>query len=320
MRSPTVSVVVPAYNAEPYLDAVLASVAAQSRPADEVIVVDDASSDATADVARRWSTMLPLELIEREENRGLGAARRLAIQHSSGELIAPLDADDYWVPDHLAVLVAEWERVGGMIAPDQLSWVPGQRLTTSSWGERAIPPPEQQAHAIIAGNFGSYASLFSRADYERAGGFRELRRSEDWDLWIRMVLAGTRVTLAPTPTLVYRIRPDSLSAADGCIDADVAILEELVGTLQGEEREIANRSLLWHRARRELIAGFDDVAAGRISTARRRWLRAITLNLRPTSRKPGRVALRAAACAVAPRRALRQRQAQLEDLDHLTAL
>ena len=319
---PTVSVIVPAYNAAPFLDAALASLAAQSRPADEVVVVNDASTDDTARVAKRWATLLPLVLVERPVNRGLGAARELGIENASGELIALLDADDYLMPDHLAVMVATWRRHGGVVAADDYRWLPGRRLNSAPWASRVIPPPEEQRRRILAANFGAYCSLFSRADYEAAGGFRPLRKSEDWDLWIRMVRNGVRLTPAPTVTLMYRKRPDSLSGNDGCAPADMAILEGLLDEVGEDERPIVRKALRRYRARQEFAAAFDDVAAGRVGQARRRWLRAALLDRGVRSMglgTQGSVALRSLPCLLAPRRALAVRAARQADARLVTA-
>ncbi|HVE45832.1 MAG TPA: glycosyltransferase family 2 protein [Acidimicrobiales bacterium] len=313
----TISVIVPAYNAAEFLDATLASVVAQSRAPDEVVVLDDASTDDTAVVAKRWADLLPLVLVERRQNEGLGAARQLAIEHSSGSLIALLDSDDYWLPDHLAVLQAAWERAGGVVTADKIDWVPGRRLSRTSWAESvAIPAPELQAQAIISGNFGLYCSLFSRADYEAAGGFRPLRKSEDWDLWIRMVRSGSPLRVAPTPTVIYRKRPDSLSANNGCIGAEIAILEGLCQEVGPDEQPIVHRALRLYRARHEYLAAFADVADGSVSRARWRWLRAAARDRR-VGRGPGgypSVALRAVACSVAPRRALAIQRSRQSDV------
>lgn len=316
----TISVIVPAYNAEPFLDAALASIAAQSRPADEVIVVDDASTDRTAEVADRWSAQLPLVVVRLPGNTGLGAARRIGIEHAGGSLLALLDADDYWMPDHLSVMLDAWGRRGGVIAADSISWVAGKRLGRARWTESmAIPPPQQQARRILAGNFGSYCSLFSRRDYEAVGGFRPLPKSEDWDLWIRMVRSGATISPAPTPTLIYRKRADSLSADDGCVSADIAILEGLVDLVDGDERSVVRRALRRARARQEFVVAFDDVAAGSVARARLRWLKAALRDpsLRGDHGGPGNV-LRSLACALLPRSALSHRRSRTHDLEHLT--
>jgi glycosyltransferase involved in cell wall biosynthesis len=316
-----ISVIVPAYNAGEHLTAALASLAGQARPPDEVVVVDDGSTDDTAVVAKRWAELLPLVLVQNESNLGLGATRRVGIERASGELIALLDADDYALPDHLDVLLETWRGHGGVAVADAYRWVPGQRLGHHGWVARAIPPPADQARAILFGNFSCYATLFSRAAYDRAGGFRPLRRCEDWELWIRMIRSGSVLTAAPTPTLIYRRRPDSLSAGDGCVAGNIAVLEGVVEEVRGPEREWAATALRRHRARARFVAAFDDVAAGRLGRARLQWLRAAVEDRGLRSIDPGlrgSVALRALACMAAPGRAMTRRHRRLVDPDVLT--
>jgi glycosyltransferase involved in cell wall biosynthesis len=110
---PRFSVVVPLYNKAPHVAAALASVAAQSRPAHEVIVVDDGSTDGSREIVDRLG--LPgLRLFERGvPGPGGYAARNLGIEKATGDWIAFLDADDLWAPDHLAELAAAIARRPG---------------------------------------------------------------------------------------------------------------------------------------------------------------------------------------------------------------
>lgn len=111
----TVGVIIPAYNAESVISQALASVAAQERPADMVVVVDDGSQDQTSRLVKDWANRLPLKLIRLDENRGSGLARSAGLAEMDTELVAMLDADDYWLPDHLQVMTETHEEHGGLI-------------------------------------------------------------------------------------------------------------------------------------------------------------------------------------------------------------
>jgi hypothetical protein len=318
-----ISVIVPAYQAAPYLDAALASLAGQMRPADEVVVVDDASTDTTSAIALRWASVLPIVLVRNPTNLGLGATRKVGIERAAGELIALLDADDVLLPDHLAVLLEQWERHGGLVVAEGYRWVPERRLGGEPFTGRHVPPPEKQAERILTAHFGSYCSLFSREDYERAGGFREHRKSEDWEFFVRMIRTGTTMTVAPTPTLIYRRRPDSLSAGDGCVDANIELLSELLQQpLTPREQAQVQRTLRRFRARRLLLDGYHELAAGRAGAARQCWVRAAVLDRALRSGIPGMRAsttVRALASLVLPRSALGLRRRRLVDPKVLTA-
>ena len=94
----SVSVIIPAYNAEPYIVRCIRSVLMQSFPVHEIIVVDDGSADLTARLAEHYGS--PVRVI-RQENAGVSAARNTGIHAASGNWIAFLDADDQWLPDRL---------------------------------------------------------------------------------------------------------------------------------------------------------------------------------------------------------------------------
>jgi hypothetical protein len=99
----SVSVIVPAYNATRTLAATLASIAAQTEPPLEVIVVDDASTDGTVEMAETFATRLPnLQVVRQVKNGGVSRARNAGLAASHGDLLAFLDADDLWHPTYLA--------------------------------------------------------------------------------------------------------------------------------------------------------------------------------------------------------------------------
>ena len=114
--SPRVTVVIPAYNVGRFIDETLASVAAQTHPAHEVVVVDDGSSDDTNLRIRAWGGQCgasPLILLD-GPNRGLSASRNRAMMAGSGELFAFLDGDDCFLPWHLERLISAFEAIPGL--------------------------------------------------------------------------------------------------------------------------------------------------------------------------------------------------------------
>ena len=203
-----VAVIIPAFNSSAYLDQALASVAGQTVSPSIVVVVDDCSSDDTSERARRWHGRLPLEVIRLERNVGPGGARHRAIQAASTELLAMLDSDDLFLPDHLETMTATYRDCPGLVSAQELAWYPGQELMSAAKPQR-IPHASYQLGALLRHNFVNFG-FFSRDLYELAGGFRE-QHCEDWDLWIRMVRAGAKVVMASHVTAVHRVRPGSSS-------------------------------------------------------------------------------------------------------------
>lgn len=104
---PRVSVIIPAFNAEEHLEQALRSVQGQTYDDWEIVLCDDCSTDGTAERARAFGDRLTL--VRTEGNSGPAAARNVAIRHSRGQLLALLDADDYWLPTYLARQVSLYD-------------------------------------------------------------------------------------------------------------------------------------------------------------------------------------------------------------------
>jgi hypothetical protein len=204
-----VAVIIPTFNSGAYLAQALASVAGQTVPPSTVVVADDCSSDDTVERARRWQGSLPLHLVRLERNQGPGIARHRAIQATSAPLLAMLDSDDLFLPDHLETMIAAHNASPGLISARELHWQPGRGLTEAP-GPRGGPGRSHQLTALIRRNFVNFG-FFSRSLYDRADGFHDLQQCEDWDLWIRMVRGGARLTMTSHPTAIHRVRPGSLS-------------------------------------------------------------------------------------------------------------
>lgn len=98
-----ISVVIPLYNKAPHIKKTLESVLSQSSPANEIIVVDDGSTDGGAEVVKLLAENYPIKLIQ-QKNLGVSAARNTGVTYASSEFVAFLDADDWWLPNHLSVL------------------------------------------------------------------------------------------------------------------------------------------------------------------------------------------------------------------------
>ena len=247
-ESADVAVIIPAYNAAAFHDQALASLAAQTRPPAAVVVADDCSTDGTVERALRWQSLLPLQVVRLERNVGPGQARHRAILATTTPLLAIFDADDVLLPHHLEALWAAYERAPGLTTAQEWDWIPERGIDVAR--RRALPrhiptdPTEQLLWVLRANHITN--PLFSRALYDQVGGFREeFFWGEDWDLWIRMVRAGARVTGTTHPTLLRRIRCDSMTA-DNARNAQlaVAVLARAVAESQSPaEREAAEQTL-----------------------------------------------------------------------------
>ena len=305
--TPDVAVIIPAHRSADVLDTTLASVAGQTVGPDVVVVVDDASGDETPDVARSWADRLPVTVTTLERNLGPAGARRVGIASTSARRLALLDADDVWLPDHLEVLLAAHDEHGGVVTARPLRWLPGEGIGLEHAGSGPPPPANEQRAAILRRNFVFIGSVFDRALYDAAGGFRDqFHGTEDWDLWIRMIRHGATVHRADHPTVLYRLSAGSVSADERMVDEERKVIE----TAMDEVTDATDRSAL-RTARRQLAAkaamyrAYDRARNGAAWRARVEAARGL--------RGPGRVPLRCAALLLAPGPAVRARDRRVHE-------
>lgn len=182
----SISVVLPTYNRAHLLPRALASVAAQTHPVDEVIVVDDASTDGTREVVVR-STTSNVRYLRHDRNRGGAAARNTGIRAASGDWIAFLDSDDAWLPTKLAVqmrTLAERPEARACTSADVVlrpGRDPERRFTGYS--------DDDLARSLLHTYVGVTSSfVVARSALEQVGGFDpSLASCQDWDLLLRLV-------------------------------------------------------------------------------------------------------------------------------------
>ena len=194
----TISAVIPLYNGASYIEECLNSVFNQTLPPHEVIVVDDGSTDDGPAIVERFALTRPITLL-RKPNGGQSSARNYGIAHSTGQLIALLDQDDAWYPNHLTELSKPFRRP----RYPALGWVYSNLDEVDERGKmvsrdclqkaaHVIHPKRDLTHCLKADMFIlPSATVMSRAAFDAVGGFDErLVGFEDDDLFLRMFRAG----------------------------------------------------------------------------------------------------------------------------------
>ncbi len=213
---PTVSVVMPAYNAEAYLARAVESVLRQTFGDLELLIVDDGSSDGTIAAARESAHRDCRVRVLAQRNAGPGPARNTAFQAARGRFFAFLDSDDEWdeafLEEHVAVLLAR---------PDVDVVVGNARNRGGSRDGQPCRPLRRDGLPItlveILGDDTSLfiMSVFRREAVEAIGGFDPaIFTNEEYEMWIRAALAGFTFVRHTKPLGWYACRADSLSASD----------------------------------------------------------------------------------------------------------
>jgi glycosyltransferase involved in cell wall biosynthesis len=223
VAAPTLSVVVPAHDAAGFIAETLESIAAQTRPPDRIVVVDDGSRDGTAGRVRAWAAScvaIPVLLIE-QENRGVSAARNAGIRAAGTDLVALVDADDLILPDHLRTVTdvfgshpevvlafADACQFEGAFAAAAGGAGDGGKVVKPSLlaGAPLLDRPAEAAgpggvEIVLGSPFGSLladnhiptSAVVLRRDAALAAGLFDeaMPVAEDWDLWLRMALLGS---------------------------------------------------------------------------------------------------------------------------------
>jgi len=201
------SIVIPLYNKEAYIRRALNSVLAQSFEDWECIVVDDGSTDRSPDIVAEINDQR-IRLV-RQVNSGPSAARNRGAREAQGEWIALLDADDYWLGDHLQTLAGLIERYPqcGVVGSNYwYEYLDGSRRLakrhSGSEGasiERYLEFNAERKVALV----NSSSTAVHKDYWMRVGGFREeYRLSEDADFWCRLCL-HTDFAIGHLPTSVY---------------------------------------------------------------------------------------------------------------------
>jgi glycosyltransferase involved in cell wall biosynthesis len=210
--NPLVSVVIPVFNGERFLREAVQSVLDQEYSDVEIIIVDDGSTDGTANVARSLpETVRYLH----QRNQGPAAARNRGIEHARGSLIAFADADDLWPADKLAL------QLPYLISDPKTDIVLGRiqqvRLSETDTGHTRA---EEFAEPAFSVNLGS--AIIRKSVFERVGLFDEtMRYSEDVDWFLRAREAGAAIVTIDAVTLLYRQHEQNMTRGKSTSELNV---------------------------------------------------------------------------------------------------
>ncbi len=208
-RPPHVSIIMPAWNAASTIAESIESVQQQSCGNWELLIVDDASSDATPEIAASAAQRdARIRLLAQPTNAGPGRARNLALREATGRFVAFLDADDLWLTGKLERQIQEMQRRGaGILASGYRRMSANGHLMG-----RTISPPQRitMRHVRFSNPIGTLTAV---VDLDRTGPFRMPNcYYDDFALWVMLLQRGIQAVGIPDDLARYRLNPNGLSA------------------------------------------------------------------------------------------------------------
>lgn len=259
MSTAAVSVVIPCYNRERYVRDAIQSSLDQGSSVDEIVVVDDGSTDRTVEAARSFGT--PVEVVE-QENRGASAARNTGMRHATGELLVFLDSDDWLGPGTVEVHLRAVERFpdAGVYCADFGNADDQKEVTVvpSDWPEEPATPLD-----LLLLNPLPFPAclLYRRSAVEAVGGFDEnLPSHNDCDLLIRAVLHGAKMVRSGGGYGCYRRADNSITRNRlGLHRSGLVLIEKLQREYGAKYDEL--EELLIERTRRHRKRYWDHILA-----------------------------------------------------------
>jgi glycosyltransferase involved in cell wall biosynthesis len=205
VSKPFISIAIPCFNSARWLGQAIESALAQTWPEKEVIVVDDGSTDGSAEVARRFNDRIQLIITE---NRGGNRARNRALEAARGEWVQYLDADDFLEPEKIAQQFAESDQGRDADVLYSPVWVEEPKSATRELTkiDTSLDLSSQWVGWQMPQTGGA---LWRKSALQAIGGWKEDQPCcQEHELYLRALQAGLRFRFTPTPHAVYRIWSD----------------------------------------------------------------------------------------------------------------
>ena len=269
----TITAVMPVYNGAHQIRRALDSILRQTRPVDEVLVVDDGSTDETPEIVLGYGGIVRLV---RQKNAGAAAARNRAVREASSEWIAFLDHDDEWLPQKIELQVAALEaHPEARLCYCSRYWV--QNVEGAKNLVQLPLPHDIVQRARLGTPFPPSVVLLHKAEMLALGGFVEYLRTscEDWEMFARFVSTYPVVDIADPAVNYYESEgSSSLKNARQMMEHSLSIVEPaLLCGLKGLDRILWRRrirSIIYHQAAKT-AARFGEDAMRYLLQSYREW-------------------------------------------------
>lgn len=208
----TVSAIIPVYNGKDVICSAIDSIISQTRPADEIIIIDDGSTDSTEAVVARYGDAVRYI---RQDNAGPAAARNHGIRCANSDLVAFLDSDDVWLPDKLQ------KQVSALLHDDTIGLVASGYVFCSKDMQNKRPHVVEKLDKrliscsdLLGENYiGTSTVVVRRECFHKVGFFDEsMHFGEDWNMWLR-IARHYHVAYVALPLCNYREHESSISSS-----------------------------------------------------------------------------------------------------------
>lgn len=209
--NPLVSVIVPCYNHEQYVEQCIRSIKGQTYANIELIVIDDGSSDNSSNVIAGLKSEYDF-IFESKANEGLTKTLNYAInKYASGKYISLLASDDYWVPEKIALQVHFMEANTGhgmCCAPAHLIDLDNNSI--GMIGNNMKPADLELPSLLMENKIPALTALYRMDVFHEFGGYDETLYFEDWDLWLK-IAEKYKIGFLSVPLGYYRMHPGNMS-------------------------------------------------------------------------------------------------------------
>jgi glycosyltransferase involved in cell wall biosynthesis len=264
---PDISILMPNYNGQRFLDAAIRSTVAQTLTSWELIVLDDGSTDQSKSIVRKWMQKDARIRLEELEHGGIVKALNRGIELARADVIARMDSDDLMLPERL---MFQWSYLKNH--PEELVGTQALLCDPRMRTLGLLNPPEDHAsifHSCLSGMASSLMHptlMASKSIFEQLGGYREdYRHIEDLDLYLRAANAGfTLHNLTKVPLLRYRMHARSISNSKNQLQMELKkkLLEEFEdqGTLQPDWQGLRKAECMLPKTRGEFFLRWSYIA------------------------------------------------------------
>lgn len=247
---PGVSVILPFYNMATSLDAAIASIADQSFTEWELLLIDNASSDESTVIAKRWVANDDRIRVIQELNIGIAKALNTGLAHAQGRHIARMDADDISHPERFAKQVAyldahpEIDALGTQTTFNTtVERSSGMRWFTK-WQNAILTPHDHYVKRFVDAPLAHPTVMFRRELVEQHGGYDTGPLPEDHELWLRWMDAGVRFAKLPEELLTWNDHAQRLSRTHANYSVDAFFTTKVKWLAKWLKRKLNNRPVI----------------------------------------------------------------------------